>query len=243
MRANGLGCVMSSMSAHIPTDFAAILARHRLFDNVDPAELNALAGRATTRLFKAKEVIFQKGDPGDAIMALLSGSVRISCYSEDGAEVVLAVIQPGELFGEIGLIDGGERTADAYASETTRLLILYRRDIMPFLERNPGACLELLDIAAQRLRTSSIRFEDFFFLDVRTRLAKLLVSLAKQTGAKGMNEETPNICVSQQGLASMIGTSRQAVNKQLREWEDAGLIQLHRRSITVRKLEGLADFV
>ena len=234
---------MRSMPIPPPTDSAAILAKHRLFASIDPADLNALAGRATMRLFKADELIFQKGDAGTAIMAVLSGSVRICCFSEDGDEVVLGIMHPGELFGEIGLIDGGERTANAYASETTKLLILHRRHVMPFLERNTAACLELLDIAAQRLRTSSVRFEDFFFLDVRMRLAKLLVSLAKKNGAKGLNEGVPNICVSQQELASMIGTSRQAVNKQLREWENSGMIQLHRRSITVRNLENFEDIV
>lgn len=243
MRDIGLEWAMRSMPIPPPTGSAVVLAKHRLFANIDPADLIALAGRATIRLFRADELIFQKGDPGNGIISVLSGSVRICCFSEDGDEVVLGIMQPGELFGEIGLIDGGERTAHAYACETTKLLILHRRDVMPFLERNPRACLELLDIAAQRLRTSSVRFEDFFFLDVRTRLAKLLVSLANKDGAKGLNEGMPNICISQQQLANMIGTSRQAVNKQLREWENAGLIRLHHRSITVPKLEDIADLV
>jgi CRP/FNR family transcriptional regulator, cyclic AMP receptor protein len=234
---------MRSMPIPPPTDSAALLAKHRLFANIDPADLNALAGRATIRLFRADELIFQKGDPGNGIMAVLSGCVRICCFSEDGNEVVLGIMRPGELFGEIGLIDGGERTAHAYACETTKVLILHRRDVMPFLERNPRACLELLDIAAQRLRTSSVRFEDFFFLDVRTRLAKLLLSLAKRNDKTASNEGAPNIRISQQEIASMIGTSRQAVNKQLREWENSGMIQLHRRSITVRNLENFEDIV
>jgi CRP/FNR family transcriptional regulator, cyclic AMP receptor protein len=232
---------MQPMLMSIVNDFAVILAKHRLFQNVSETDLNVLAGRATTRLFKPNEVIFKKRDPGDSIMAVLNGSVGISCVSEDGNEIELAIIRPGEFFGEIGLIDGGERTADAYACEATRLLVLYRRDVIPFLERNPKACLELLDIAAKRLRTSSVRFEDFLFLDVRKRLAKLLVSLTERNVEEAPNEVAPNIQISQQGLATMIGTSRQAVNKQLRQWEDAGLIELHRQSITVRRPADLAD--
>lgn len=228
------------MEPAAPSEAVSILARHPLFAHVAPAELETLAVRATSRAYQADEMVFQKGDPGTTMMAVISGAVRICVFSPEGDEIVLAFIRNEEFFGEIALADGGERTADAYAAEATRLLILNRRDLMPFLERHPKVCLKLLEITAARLRSCSVRFEDFIFLDVRTRLAKLLAALAMQGAAEGSHHRT--IAIAQHALASMIGTSRQAANKQLREWEKAGIIRLRRGAIEIVDLGRLSGW-
>jgi CRP-like cAMP-binding protein len=224
-------------------DVRNILSQHFLLKQLPPHDLERLAQLATTRKFDPGEAVFLKGDPGNAMMAVLSGRVRICAYSAGGREVVLNVISPGEVFGEIAMIDGGERTADAFAMENTDLLVLNRRDFMPFLERNPHVCVKLLEILCRRLRWTSEQLEDVNFLDLRSRLAKRILHLVDSQGEPVSNSRNVGVRISQHMLASMIGTSREAVNKQLRFWEEEGLIDVKRGSITVLKRDHLKRIV
>jgi CRP/FNR family cyclic AMP-dependent transcriptional regulator len=221
----------------------AILSQHFLLKNLSDADLSRLAEMATMRSYQSNEVVFLKGDPGNAMMAVLSGRIRISSYSPEGREVVLNVMYPGEVFGEIALIDGGERTADAFAMEPSQLLVLSRRDFLPFLEHNPQVCVKLLEVMCQRLRWTSAQVEDFFFLDLRSRLAKKLLYLLDRRGDTTASDGQTHVRINQQMLAGMIGTSREAVNKQLRAWEEAGVIDVKRGVITVLKRDVLARTV
>ena len=214
-------------------DVRSILGHHFMLKHLPSAELDRLAQLSATRIYKSGEPVFLKGDPGTAMMAVLSGRVRICSYSSEGREVVLNVINPGEVFGEIALIDGGERTADAFAMEATELLVLNRRDFLPFLERNPEVCVRLLEVMCQRLRWTSEQLEDVNFLDLRCRLAKRLLYLSDHHSETSVDEKTVGVRISQHLLASMIGTSREAVNKQLRSWEENGVIDVRRGWITV----------
>jgi CRP-like cAMP-binding protein len=223
-------------------DVTTILSQHFLLKHLSGADLQRLAQLATTRSYKANEVVFMKGDPGTAMMAVLSGRVRICSYSPEGREVVLNVIQPGEVFGEIALIDGGERTADAFAMDPTLLLVLSRREFLPFLEHSPQVCIRLLEVMCSRLRLTSSQVEDFFFLDLRARLAKRLLQLS-ETHGEPMPDGKRGVRVSQHMLASMIGTSREAVNKQLRAWEGLGILDVKRGSITILKQQRLERIV
>lgn len=224
-------------------DLRAALAQHFLLKDLSPEDLDRLGELATTRWYRKDQPVFMKGDPGTAMMAVLSGRIRICAYSADGREVVLNVINPGEVFGEIALLDGGERTADAFAMEPTELLNLSRRDFLPYLERNPAVCVKLLSILCQRLRSTSEQLEDFNFLDLRCRLAKRLLYLASIHGEAGPSGIHIGVRLPQHLLASMIGTSREAVNKQLRDWETKSLIDVRRGSITILDRRGLQAIV
>jgi cAMP-binding proteins - catabolite gene activator and regulatory subunit of cAMP-dependent protein kinases len=223
-------------------DVKGILAQHFLLKHLPNEDLDRLARLATTKRLQSGEAVFMKGDPGNSMMAVLSGRIRICAYSAAGREVVLNVINPGEVFGEIAMIDGGERTADAFAMEATDLLVLSRRDFLPFLEGNPSVCVKLLEVMCRRLRWTSEQLEDVNFLDLRSRLAKRLLYLADHDVDHASG--TPSgVRISQHMLASMIGTSREAVNKQLRFWEEEGVIDVRRGSITVLSRERLARIV
>ena len=224
-------------------DVHGILAHHFLLGHLPAADLQRLGELATTRSYRTGESVFMKGDEGDAMMAVLSGRVRICSYSADGREVVLNVINPGEVFGEIALIDGGERTADAFAMEATELLVLHRRDFRPFLERNPSVCVLLLEMMCRRLRETSAQLEDFNFLDLRARLAKRLLALADRHGQETEKGTVIGVRLPQHLLASMIGTSREAVNKQLRAWEGEGVIDVQRGSVTLLERDGLEKII
>ena len=159
--------------------------------------------------------------------------MRICSNSVEGREVVLNVIGPGEVFGEIAMIDGGERTADAFAMEETELLVLSRRDFMPVLARNPDVCMKLLELLCRRLRWTSEQMEDMNFLDLRSRLAKRLAYLADNHGEATGGGDRKAVRISQQLLANMIGASREAVNIQLAAWKDEGVISSRRGWITI----------
>lgn len=221
-----------------------ILAGHPVLGALPTEDLDRLAQRVITRTYRPGQSVFMKGDPGTTLMAVLRGRVRISCIAADGREIVLAVLDPGEVFGEIAMIDGGERTADAVALEDAELLILHRRDFLPVLEANPRLALRLLEILAGRLRRTDQQIEDNY-LPLRPRLAKRLLFLADHYGKPVENGTGVQIAIRlpQTLLASMVGTTREAVNKQLGEFRNAGLIDMGRGTITVRDRDGLEEVV
>ena len=115
----------------------AVLAGHFLLRDLPGDDLDKLASYAKAVRYPAHHVVFRKGDPGDGMMAVVSGRIKIRSYSADGKELVLNVIRPGELFGEIALLDAKPRTADAVTMEACELLVLERRDFLPFLADRP----------------------------------------------------------------------------------------------------------
>ena len=216
-----------------------LLKEHFLLRHLPAADVERLAGYTRVRNFGANQTVFLKGDPATGMMVVIEGRVRIASISPEGKEVVLNIINPGEVFGEIALIDGVERTAAATAMEETALLVMERRDFLPYLERNPELCLDLLKVMCRRIRVTSEQVEDFSFLDLKRRLAKRLVYLAAQQDEAPRPGAKAGIHFTQQELGAMTGTSRETVNKQLRAWEEEGLIHLHRGSISVVDRKGL----
>jgi CRP/FNR family transcriptional regulator, cyclic AMP receptor protein len=145
-------------------DKFAILAEHALFKQVHPDEMAQLAAYALVAQHRARAILFRQGDPGSSMMAVLSGRVRISSYSSEGREVTLNIVRKGEFFGEIALLDGRSRTAEAVAIEPTELLVLERRHFLPWLEAHPTVCLRMFGVLCDRLRRTSIQLEDTLFL-------------------------------------------------------------------------------
>jgi CRP/FNR family cyclic AMP-dependent transcriptional regulator len=149
-----------------------------VFGVLDSNARRRLAEHAQRRQFAAGETIFQSGSPGHSMMAVVTGSVRITARSQRGAEVMLAVLTQGEIVGEIALLDGGERTADATALTNCELVVLDRRDVLPFLEQHPKACLKLLEVLAQRLRHTDEWITEIALAQIAVRLAKVLLGTA-----------------------------------------------------------------
>jgi CRP/FNR family transcriptional regulator, cyclic AMP receptor protein len=228
------------MSANSPpTDRKTMLARHFLLAQLSADELDRLLAMAGEREFKPGQVIFQKGDPGTSLMAVLDGRVRISAYSEDGKEIILNIIEAGGLFGEIALLDGKERTADATAMGRTRLLILDRRDFIPFLERNPKIAIRLFEVLCERVRRTSELVESVAFLDFAARLARLLLRLAETYGEETEAGVRLSLRLSQQDLGNLIATTRESVNRQLNAWQQEGLLALDQGRITIKDRDAL----
>ena len=231
------------MAATAKMDKRKVFASHELFSRFSPAEIERLVSFSHARAYGAGEMIFEKGLPGQGLMAVLSGRVRISSPSPEGREIVLNIIHPGQIFGEIALLDGKERTADATAMEACELLILERRDFVPFLEKHPDICLRLIAVLCERLRRTTEQVEDVLFLDLQARLAKTLLHLVDAHGRPVSNGVALGAKLSQRDLANMIGASRESVNRQLSLWEEDGLISRDRGAITILDSAGLQMLV
>jgi CRP/FNR family cyclic AMP-dependent transcriptional regulator len=210
-----------------------------LFEGLSAGERSAIAARARIRTFEAGETIFTIGSPGDQMMAVLSGNVRISLPSNDGKELLLAVIHPGEVFGELAVLDGKDRSADAVAESACALAILDRREILSFLERNPAAWLKIVEVLCHRLRRTDQVLAEVALMQLPTRLAKMMLRI---TSASPTEQE--KIRFSQRELASMVGGTRESVNKCLRKWHTSGVIQIAESWIAITDrsaLEKLAE--
>lgn len=213
-----------------------ILERHSLFAKLTRSELDQLLARARVESYRAKQEIFHKGSPGAGLLAVLRGRVRISSLGPDGGELVLNVIEEGEVFGEIALLDGKDRTADASALTDCDLLAIDRRDFVPFLRANPDVALRLLVVLCDRLRRTTAQVEDMTFLDAPRRLAKKLLELAEGRRAAGGALE---VKISQRELGNMLGLSRESINKQFALWHKDGVIRIERSAVAILDREAL----
>lgn len=211
----------------------ALLARHFLLAQLDEASLDSLLMVATERKVSDAQVIFQKGDPGTSMMAVLNGRVRIGAYSEEGREIILNIIESGQLFGEVALLDQKKRSADATAMGETRLLVLDRRDFIPFLEQNAKIVIQLLHVLCERVRQTSELVESIAFLEFNARLAKLLLQLADRYGQETDQGLLIDLRISQSDLGHLIASSRESVNRQLNAWAQDGITSQEQGRITI----------
>jgi CRP-like cAMP-binding protein len=215
------------------------LAGHFLFRHLRPEEMTALLSRARVERKKTNGVIFRQDSPGYGLMAVLSGRVKICSRASNGREIVLNIINPGEVFGEVALLDGKARTADAIALSACELLIIDRRDFIPFLQAHPDVTIRLLGVLCERLRRTSEQVQDLLFLDVPSRLAKTLLRLAETHGQTTPAGRRIDLKFSQRELGSLVGLTRESINKQLRGWQKRGLIRVDEGAITIRDAAAL----
>jgi CRP-like cAMP-binding protein len=221
------------------SDRRALLREHFLLKALSDDELDRMLRFSSVQSYKPGEVIFRKGDPGEGMMAVLKGQIRIGVMSVEGKELIHNIINPGQVFGEIALLDGKERSADAVAIVPTDVLVVLRRDFLPFLESDAKLCIRLMTVLCEKLRQTSELAEDFMFLELRQRLAKRLVRLAQLYGRPWRRGVIINFRLPQRELAAMMGTSRESINKQLREWVEAGWLTVDRGNIAIHDLDAL----
>jgi CRP/FNR family transcriptional regulator, cyclic AMP receptor protein len=237
--------MVTTTTQRSPAELRAILASNELFGVLTAEQLDRLLAYAHTASYTAGAMIFQKGDPGQSLMAVLRGRVKISNVSLEGREAVHNLIDPGKVFGEIALLDGKERTADATALEPTDLLVLQRRDFIPFVESHPPRmALRLIEVLCAKLRRTTAVVEDSAFLTTGPRIAKALLRLAGEYGRRegaggGGAAVRIELRLSQRELGGMVGLARENVNRQLREWREEGLIRIDQGCVVIQDMEGL----
>lgn len=219
------------------------LTRTTLFGSLSEGDLDQLVGMATLRKFSARQPLFMKGDAGDKLFIVISGLVRISTVSPDGRETTLNLIRAGQMFGEVAVLDGGERTADATAASDVEVLTIDRRDLLTYLAHNPRSSQCMLAACCERIRWVSELLEDAQYLDLPPRLAKRLLLLARAFGQQSDGGLRIGIRLSQQDLADHMNVSRESINKLLGQWRDEGLITIGRSAITVVDLPAFEALV
>jgi CRP/FNR family transcriptional regulator, cyclic AMP receptor protein len=224
-----------------PTDREEILAGHFLLRHLRPEELSRLAASATLVHHRPNATIFQKGDAGSGMMAVVNGRVKICTYSADGKELVLNIIDRGGLFGEIALLDGQPRSADAVALEDTTLLVLDRNRLTPFLAAHPDIATRLIAVLCQRLRQTSEALEDALLRDAPSRVARGLLRLARTFGKQEPAGLRLDIKLSQQQIGNLIGISRESINKSIVDWSRAGYLTVNNGFITITDMEALVS--
>jgi CRP/FNR family transcriptional regulator, cyclic AMP receptor protein len=197
----------------------SVLGQASIFAGLDARQLDALAALAVKRRYRAREVVLRKGDPALQIFVIASGRLKAITAGSEGRQAALAIMGPGEVFGEVAVLDGQPRSATITAIEPCELVILQRNDLFHFLERTPTAAIKLLEVLARRLRRLSERVEDSTFLDLPARLAKQLLHLADRYGRSDGKGTHIELKLSQQELGDLVGATRESVNKQLRAWE------------------------
>ena len=218
-------------------DKLSLLRNHSLFRDLPAAVIEHLGSYMKTRRVVRGTTIFAKGDPGTGLMGVLAGTVKVSVASADGKDIVLNLFHEGEVFGEIALLDGRPRTADATAMSDCELVVIERRDFVPFLSDHPDVMLKFIEILCSRLRRTSEQVQDITFLNLPTRLAKTLLQL---TAADDGSAAARKAAVTQREISQMIGISRESTNKQLRAWAKRGWIRLERGGVNVVAPDKLA---
>ena len=211
-------------------DKRSLLRAHPFFKGLDEAVIDWLVPRAFSRRLKKGAVLFHKGDAGTMLYAVCAGAVRISSTSEQGNDAILNLIIPGDIFGEIALLDRGPRTADAVAAEDTEIMEIERHDFIQLLREYPEVSMRLLEILSSRLRRTSEQVEDIIFLNLPHRLAKVLLHLYQSSKSSATPDK---IRVTQHEISQMIGASRESTNKQLRDWERRKWMRLERNYIAI----------
>ena len=217
-------------------DVTDILRATSLLGSVPAQDLDAVAAASRLRSFRRGQVVFTTSDPGDTVIVVVSGKVKVTVRSADGGELTLAVIHPGGLLGELGVVDGGPRSADAETMEDCQLLLIPREAIRDICARVPSAAQALTNSIAATLRRLTEVTADLVFLDLPRRVAKILLSQPR--GDDGIIRFKTN----QEELARQVGSTRQSVNAALRAFERRGWIELHDRAVTVKQPDALSRF-
>lgn len=218
-----------------------IFARHPFFSALTDETARELLRRAAVRRFEAGELVFRRGDPGDGLYGVLSGSVLIVAESAEGKDLIINRHGAGEIFGELALLDGKGRSASAVAHEASELMLVSRDKLLAFLKLKPEAMIWIVGFVCGRLRRITNVVEDAMFLDAPARLAKLIVTLIDADTSACRSPVT--LRISQNDLARMLGLSREFVSKQLVAWRDGGIVELGRRRLTVRNARALRKIV
>jgi CRP/FNR family cyclic AMP-dependent transcriptional regulator len=220
---------------------ATILERTRLFRGLPSATIQRISALSIRRSYGHGAIVFSQSDPGDALYGVVTGKIRISASSPNGREVFLNIMEPGDTFGEIALLDGRHRTATASVTAPSELIIITREHFLDLLKREPQLASHVIQLLCQRIRWTSGLAEESALLSVPARLARRLLSLGELHG-----RETPNgveLTISQEEVARFLGLSRQAINQYLQNWKLQRWVSLGRGKITIVDGHALRDIV
>ena len=216
-------------------DKRAMLQNHYLFSKLSAKHIDRLAACIVGKSVPRATNIFAKGDPGSSLFAISKGSVKITRSSVDGHDAIFNLIGEGAIFGEIALLDGRPRTADAIATTDCELFVIERRDFLPLLREEPEIALKLIEILCDRLRQTTDQAESAMFEHLPGRLAKVLLHLSEGQG----EVSDRRVLVTQRDLGGLIGMARETINRELKIWEQNKWVRLERGEIVILSTKAL----
>src|SRR5450755_1850524 len=213
-----------------PGNKLAMLRKHPIFCDLESEAFDQLCRYAKHLSLKRGATICSKGDPGNSLFAVISGTVKISISSPEGRNAILNLIGPGEVFGDIAVLDGQERTADATANTNCEIYVIDRRDFLPFVRSQPALAMKFIELLCTRLRWTSDQVEEVILQNLPGRLASALLRLTEKHKLAPAGR---TIAVTQQEISEMVGMTRESINKQLRAWADRKWVRLEHGAIVV----------
>jgi CRP-like cAMP-binding protein len=216
----------------------SVLRKHPYFVDLEPAAFEQLCRYAKHTTLKRGTTIFSKGDPGTSLIAVVSGTVKISISSADGRNAILNLIGPGELFGEMSVLSNHPRSADATANTNCELFVIDRREFLPFVRSQPSLAMKFIELLCAKVRSTSDQVEQLILQDLPGRLASALLRLSEKHPGEPQGR---TITITQQELSEMVGMTRESINKQLRAWATRGWVRLEHGAIVVLNAEELKE--
>jgi len=216
----------------------SVLRKHPIFCDLEPEALDQLCRYAKHITLKRGASIFCKGDPGNSLFAVISGTVKISISSPDGRNAILNLIGPGEIFGDIAVLDGAPRSADATANTNCEFFVIDRREFLPFVRSQPALSMKFIELLCARLRWTSEQVEQIILQNLPGRLASALIGLTEKRKLEPANQ---TIAITQQEISEMVGMTRESINKQLRAWAARKWVRLEHGAIVVLDVGSLRE--
>ncbi len=216
-----------------PSQKRALLSGQELFRKLSERELDDLVQAVHVKRVAAREELCHKDDPGTSLYVIVEGLLKAQTTSPAGDDVVFSIMGPGEMFGELALFCGGKRTATVVGIQDALLLSVDRRELFPFLRRNPDAAIKLLEVLALRVQKLSTMMEDTTFLNLPQRLGKRLLELAERYGKKTPQGLRIEMKINQTELGDLVATTRESINKQLRAWSEERVASMSGGYITI----------
>ncbi len=210
-----------------------LLGEHFLLRHMSNVDLDKLVEHSITKSFDVNDFVFKRGEEATSMMVVVGGKVQISSPRMEDGKIVYATMHTGDVFGEIALIDGHQRSADAIALEPAELLVLERDDFLGTLEHNSQLCIDLLRVLCKHIRQTNKLLEDFTILDLQRRLAKRLVYLNQSSGQENSSGVSFTLRIPTEELIAMMGVSHDAIIGQLQLWNNEGLVEMDKDWVVV----------
>jgi CRP/FNR family transcriptional regulator len=216
-----------------------VVRRAPLFAALDDEAASTLMQSMAQRHLERGDVLFHEGDQGDRLYVIGEGKIKLGRRSSDGRENLVAILGPGEMFGELSLFDPGPRTMTATAVAETQLMGIGHDDLSGLLAGRPEVAKVLLGALAKRLRRTNENLADLVFTDVPGRVAKALLDLSSRFGRPVEDGILVSHDLTQEELAQLVGASRETVNKALADFASRGWLRLEARAVLIQDVERL----
>ena len=222
----------------MPT-YTEMLKKVSLFANVPDEELDILSGKLVERDVPKDVNIVARDEPGDSMYIILKGRMKVVIHGDNGREVILTILKAGDFFGEMSLLDDLPRSANVVAHEDAKLLVLKRNQFVEHITQSANTGLNIMAELSRRLRRADELISNLALLDVYSRVAHIMIDMAKRDGEEVEEGILIRERPTQQDIASMIGTSRETVSRVLSEFQRRGFVEMRGREILLsRKFMG-----